>query len=75
MSIDSDPEGASIYVDGSFIGTTPLSYNVPLGNHTLLAKKNEYIESSKSVSIAAEGDQESVYFDLMPVVSKFVDND
>lgn len=75
ISIDSDPQGASIYVDGSFIGTTPLSYNATLGGHTVLAKKNEYIEASKSVSIAAEGDQASVYFDLMPVVSRFVDNE
>ena len=75
ISVDSDPAGASIYVDGSFIGTTPLTYNATLGNHTILAKKNEYIEASKSVYIGAEGDQTSAYFDMMPVVSKFVDND
>ncbi len=75
IHVDSDPEGASVYIDGSMVGTSPLSYSVTLGTHTVMVKKNEYIEATKTVSIGSEGAEESAYFDMMPVVSRFVDSE
>ncbi|MBR6400516.1 MAG: PEGA domain-containing protein [Firmicutes bacterium] len=75
IHVDSDPDGASVYIDGSMVGKTPLNYSTTLGTHTITAKKNEYIESTKTVSLAAEGDETGAYFDLMPVVSPFVDSE
>lgn len=75
IHISCDPDDASVYLDGEYIGKTPLNYPATLGSHTILVKKNEFIESTKSVGIAAEGDEVSVSFDLTPVVSKFVDSE
>ena len=75
IHVDSDPEGASVYIDGSMIGTTPVNYSTNLGSHTVTVKKNEYIEASKTVYLGEEGDETSAYFDMMPVVSKFVDSE
>ena len=75
IHVDSDPEGASVYIDGSMIGKSPISYSTTLGSHTVTVKKNEYIEASKSVYLGAEGDETSADFDMMPVVSKFVDSE
>ena len=36
LSVTSDPEGASVYLDGFSIGTTPMEYDVdPWDQHTL----------------------------------------
>lgn len=75
IRVDSDPGDASVYIDGSMVGKTPLTYSATLGGHTVTVKKNEYIEASKSVSIGAEGEEVSINFDMMPVVSKFVDSE
>ena len=75
IHVDSDPEDASVYIDGEMVGKTPLTYTATLGGHAITVKKNEYIEASKSVSLAAEGDEATVTFDMMPVVSRFVDSE
>ncbi len=43
LQINSEPAGASIYLDGTFIGKTPLFYpSVPQGTHQLSFMKNGY---------------------------------
>jgi hypothetical protein len=38
----SAPDGADIAVDGSFVGNTPSTVNVPEGDHTVTVSKNGY---------------------------------
>ncbi len=75
ISVLTDPDDASVYVDGTYVGKSPINYSAPLGNHTVTVKKNEYIESSKSISVPAEGDRVELDFELMSVVSRYVDSE
>jgi beta propeller repeat protein len=45
-SLESDPSGAAVYVDGSFVGLTPLCAGDGLspGNHTVVLKKSGYTD-------------------------------
>jgi len=42
LSIDSTPVGADIEVDGNFVGSTPSSVPVSLGNHEITVRKKGY---------------------------------
>lgn len=39
VEIISTPDGADIEVDGSFVGTTPSTFGLPSGQHTIVIKK------------------------------------
>ncbi len=42
LMVASTPDGADIAVDGSFVGNTPSTVNVPEGDHTVTVTKNGY---------------------------------
>jgi hypothetical protein len=42
IMVASTPDGADIAVDGSFVGNTPSTVNVPEGDHTVTVTKNGY---------------------------------
>lgn len=75
INANSNVEGTRVYVDGSYIGTTPVSHKLAVGNYTVVAKQDGYIEDSKSVIISSEGDVVNIVFDLTPVVSKYVETE
>lgn len=61
LQISSQPAGADIELDGSFVGNTPSTIDVAAGEHTVVVKKNGYKEWQKklktsggSVNLAAE---------------------
>ena len=37
-----NPEGADIEVDGSFVGNTPSTIDLPAGEHTIAVSKNGF---------------------------------
>jgi len=41
-SITSIPDGADIEIDGSFVGNTPSTAELTLGEHTISVKKSGY---------------------------------
>src|SRR5512140_1965286 len=42
VMVASTPDGADIAIDGSFVGNTPSTVNVPEGDHTVTVTKNGY---------------------------------
>lgn len=56
ISITSDPSGASVYLDGTHKGTTPISLdNVDSGSHTIELTKSGYESKTLAVSLSAGG--------------------
>jgi hypothetical protein len=54
LGVDSRPMGASVYVDGRFVGTTPLSLShLVAGNHTVRLERDGYQHWSSSVHVVA----------------------
>jgi hypothetical protein len=50
VEIASTPYGSDIEVDGKFIGSTPSSVNLPLGEHTVTLKKNGYATWERTIT-------------------------
>lgn len=48
LVVDSDPDGAEVWVDGEQVGTTPLNTNVPAGDHQVdvikRGRRTEHVE-------------------------------
>lgn len=56
ISITSDPSGASVYLDGTHRGTTPISLdNVVSGSHTIELTKSGYESKTLAVSLSVGG--------------------
>lgn len=56
ISITSDPPGASVYLDGTHRGTTPISIdNVASGSHTIELTKSRYESKTLAVSLSVGG--------------------
>jgi len=54
LNVESDPSGAKVYVDGDYVGTTPLEdYKLSPGEHTLRITKDGYEEYTKTVTVEA----------------------
>ncbi|GAB6102214.1 hypothetical protein JCM16138_14370 [Thermococcus atlanticus] len=52
LSITSNPSGAEVYIDGSYIGTTPINdYKLSTGQHEVKLAKEGYHEYLKIVTI------------------------
>jgi|WetSurMetagenome_2_1015567.scaffolds.fasta_scaffold25850_2 hypothetical protein len=69
IDISSSPTGASIYVDGSYIGTTPSTADdLVAGSHRVLLQKSGYTDWAKMVKVK-EGDTTIVDADLASVTT------
>lgn len=53
LQINSDPVGADIEVDGSFIGNTPSSVDLPAGEHAIVVKKSGYKNWERKIKTTA----------------------
>jgi hypothetical protein len=51
LSVDSTPQGASVYIDNILRGTTPLTTILIEGTHSILVKKEGYKDITDSVTI------------------------
>ncbi|MDD1719271.1 MAG: PEGA domain-containing protein [Methanoregulaceae archaeon] len=71
LSINSVPEGASIYLDGTLAGTTPaLLTDIPRGKHLIVLKADGYRDLSKKVMVIGNMTR-YLKFRLHPVPSGF----
>ena len=69
IDVSSSPTGASIYVDGSYIGTTPgTADNLVEGSHRVLLQKSGYTDWAKMVKVT-DGDTTIVDADLAAVTT------
>jgi hypothetical protein len=51
VSVSSSPSGAEAYVDGQFVGYTPVSYGTRSGSHTVEVRLSGYDTYSTSVNV------------------------
>jgi hypothetical protein len=69
MVISSTPADASIYVDGTYIGTTPgTADNLIEGYHKLVLKKIGYTDWGKMIPVTS-GEMTTVHADLVVITS------
>jgi hypothetical protein len=55
ISVSTNPQGVDIYVDGKYMGKSPMTIsNVVQGKHTVLLKKDGYNDVSTTVSVTAD---------------------
>ena len=52
LAVSSAPSGADIEIDGSFVGSTPSSISVPLGDHTIAIKKSGYQTWQRTIRVS-----------------------
>lgn len=53
LTIKSNPSGAKLYIDGSYIGTTPETVELKEGLHKIVLKKDGYLDLSTDLGVAA----------------------
>jgi len=67
LSVNSNPSGAEVYIDGNYAGTTPLeNYKISPGEHVVKIKKEGYQEYTKTVNIIA-GETTTLSASLTPI--------
>jgi hypothetical protein len=52
LQLESDPSGADIEVDGSFVGNTPSDVQVAEGEHTVSVKKTGFKDWERKLKIS-----------------------
>jgi hypothetical protein len=69
MSVNTSPQGAKIYLDGYYRGTSPFVFDqIPPGSHTIDAVSNGYYKYTTLLGISA-GSTTDVYFTLQAISS------
>ena len=66
INISSEPIGASIYIDGEYKGATPFQSTLPVGEHTIILKKEGYRDYETNILIDHSDDQNSYLYTLIP---------
>lgn len=56
LKIESQPEGAKVFIDGSFKGMTPLTVSLPIGKHEVRMTHPEHHDWEAQVQIQEEGE-------------------
>ena len=51
LSIDTEPPGAAVYVDGKFQGETPMNVAVAPGDHRIRLVKSGFLENARIVNV------------------------
>ncbi|MDN3640252.1 PEGA domain-containing protein [Simiduia curdlanivorans] len=70
IQLQSQPKGASVTVNGSFLGQTPLALSLrPNQQHTVKLFKEGYVDKQANVSIAS-GDSKALLISLVPALGK-----
>jgi S1-C subfamily serine protease len=57
VEISSDPDGAEIYLDDQFVGSTPAKLRVPEGSHTLRLKLSALPEWIRSIRVLRDSSE------------------
>ncbi len=59
ITISTDQNGDKIYVDGNYVGTSPITSNLTYGSHNIKAERNGK-EVSKTISVSQSGGENNV---------------
>jgi len=63
FSLQSDPSGASVFLNESELGTTPLNDSIPPGNYILRLEKEGFVSIEESIALDSDYEQ---FFSLQP---------
>lgn len=66
ITINSEPSGANVYIDGAFKGTTPYSITLKDGTYGILLEKTDYDVYSTNILLDGSNDQSSFLYQLVP---------
>jgi hypothetical protein len=69
IKVATTPGSAKVYVDGTFVGQSPQTKNVPLGSHTVKVEMDGYITETRTVNITADGETQQCDITLTPKVT------
>lgn len=61
------PEGAELYLDGSYVGIVPASFTKESGNHTLTFRKDGY--QTRSYSIQIDDEEKDVTYSFSDLIA------
>lgn len=67
LTVGTTPEGATVYLDGEAVGTSPLSFDVPPGEHELRLEKDGHNDKQASY-VAVSGVKETLSFELAATI-------
>ena len=59
ISITSNPSGAAAYVDGAFVGYTPLRFGTRRGEHTVRVERSDYETFETTISLSGNATVEA----------------
>jgi len=65
VAITSDPSGATIYIDGTKVGTTPMEQALSPGGHRAEARKDGFVTQTRELK-TVQGVREALSFELLP---------
>lgn len=66
LRIDANPQGSNVYLDGAFVGTTPLRISTHPGRHDIRVTRDGYEPYQTSLDLRP-GDTRSVKAELRPI--------
>ena len=62
------PEGAEVYVDGTYVGLSPVSFNKKAGSVVVTFRKNGYQTRSYTLNLSDDDKSENYSFsELVPI--------
>ena len=65
--MDSEPQGAEVYINGKLEGQTPVTLDLPMGNHKVKLVKPKYVELRSSISLT-QSDPEQILMQELELV-------
>ncbi len=66
----SNPTGAAVILDGSIVGTTPISLDIAFGQHTAIFRLTGYLDTTMSLTLTQGMQPFTLTANLTPVVVK-----
>lgn len=70
ISVRTTPSDALVYIDGAYVGRSPITKDIDVGNHVLTIYKDGYRTETLSFSVR-EGRTETVSVTLVPIVRTY----
>lgn len=67
LQVQSQPNGAQVYVNGMSIGETPLAWELPLGKHEVRLALPDYYDWKAQIELTEKHKTLPIFFRLLPV--------
>jgi serine/threonine protein kinase len=76
LSIDTDPPGAAVTVDGLEYGPAPVSVDaIKLGKHTIRATAEDFEPGERTLDVQRNGERTNLLLTLKPIAARMVETD